>query len=52
MHGGQGALGRLTVNVEQDQRLAGVVVIDRCFVEPDHIGDVVHPGAVITARRE
>ncbi len=42
--------GRLTVNAEQDQRLAGVVVIDRCFVEPDHIGNVVHLGAAMNPR--
>ncbi len=52
VHGGQRALGGLAVDVEQDQRLARVVVIHRRLVQPDHIGDVVHPGAVIAARGE
>src|SRR5262249_25891774 len=52
MHGGQRALGGLAVDVEQDQRFAGVVVVDGRLVQPDHVGDVVHPGAVVTARRE
>ena len=52
MDGGERTLGGLAVDVEQDQRLARVVVIDRRLVQPDHIGDVVHPGAVIATRGE
>ena len=52
MHGGQRALGGLAVDVEQDQRLAGVVVVDGRLVQPDDVGDVVHPGAVVAAGGE
>jgi len=50
--GGQGALGGLPVDVEKYQRLAGVVVVDRRLVQPDHVGDIVHPRAVIAAGRK
>ena len=52
MHGGQRALGSLAVDIEQDQRFAGVVVVDGGLVQPDHIGHVIHPGAVIATPGE
>jgi len=52
VHGGQGALGGLPVDVEQNQRLAGVVVVDGRLVQADDIRDVIHPGAVIAASGE
>ena len=52
VHGGQGAFGGLLIDVVEDQRLAGVVVVDGGLVQPDHVGDVVHPGAVVAAGGE
>jgi hypothetical protein len=52
VHRGQRALCGLAIDVEQDQRLAGVVVVNGRLVQADHVGDVVHPGAVIAARGE
>ena len=52
VHRGQGALGGLLVDVVEDQRLAGVVVVDGGLVQPDHVGDVVHAGAVVAAGGE
>jgi hypothetical protein len=52
MHRCQGVLGSPAVDVEQDQRLAGVVVVDGRLVQTDDVGDVVHPGAVVAARGE
>jgi len=49
VHGGQRALGGLLIDVVEDQRLAGVVVVNGGLVQPDHVGDVVHPGAVVAA---
>ena len=39
----------LLIDVVEDQRLAGVVVVNGGLVQPDHVGDVVHPGAVVAA---
>ena len=40
-------VGGTLIDVVEDQRLAGVVVVHRGFVQTDGVGDVVHPGAVI-----
>src|SRR6202011_3674333 len=52
VHRGNGPVRGLAIDVEQDQRLAGVVVIHRGLVEAHHVGDVVDPGAVVAAGRE
>src|SRR6478752_10099045 len=38
------------VDVVEDQRFAGVVVVDRRLVQADGVGHVVHPRAVIATR--
>ena len=40
-------VGGTLIDVVEDQRLAGVVVVHRGLVQADGVGDVVHPGAVI-----
>ena len=52
MDGGHRVVIRAAVDVEQDQRLACVVVVHRGLVEPDDVGDVVDARAVIPTSRE
>ncbi len=49
---GHGEVGGALVDVVEDQRLAGVVVVHRRLVQPDRVGHVVHPGAVVAPRGE
>ena len=48
VQGVDGEVGGALVDVPQDQRPAGVIVVDSGLVEADRVGHIVHPGAVVS----